>query len=79
MKNVLSLKNSIFTIASKFFPKNLGSVSDELREHFHQNLKSNEENQFFWNKICWSTFRETVTNQYERIGNLHFFLNLFMY
>ena len=36
------IKNSFFTLLFGFFPKNLGSVSDEHGERFHQDLKSYE-------------------------------------
>ena len=46
------------------FPENLGSVSDEQGEHFHQDLKAFEDrHQGYWDEnmlgdYCWSIFKK---------------------
>ena len=43
------------------FPENFGTVSDEQREHFHQDLKTKEENyQRRWNKYDGKTTTGTL-------------------
>ena len=34
--------SSLFYLHLNFFPENLGEVSDEQGEHFHQDIKSKE-------------------------------------
>jgi len=57
------------------FPENLGDVSDEQVERFHQDIKIMEERyQGRWGKtmmvnFCWCLQRETVNVQYKRKVN----------
>lgn len=75
----MSLKIHFLHSHLDFFPDNLGSVSDEHGERFHQDLKTYEERyQGFCDEnmladYCWSVLRETDANQYKRRSNLcHF-------
>jgi hypothetical protein len=55
-----------------FFPKNLGEVSNEHRERYHQDISIMEK--WFvgrWNcgmlaECCWSIVRETPDSGYKR-------------
>ena len=59
----MSLKIHFCTLSFGFFSKNLGSISDEHGERFHQDLKSYEERyHHFGKKICL-LLRDTDPNQ----------------
>jgi hypothetical protein len=55
-----------------FFPENCGAVSDEHREHFHQDISSMEKRyQGKWNHAmltddCWTLARDAATMEYKR-------------
>ncbi|KAI6655630.1 Receptor-type tyrosine-protein phosphatase epsilon-like [Oopsacas minuta] len=55
-----------------FFPENLGAVSDEQGERFHQDIQEMETGyQGFWNEdmmsdYCWRLFRDNPTKLYKR-------------
>ena len=55
-----------------FFPENYGTVSDEHREHFHQDVSSMEKrNQAKWNCVmlanyCLTLSRDVLTMEYKR-------------
>ena len=68
----MSLKIHFLHSHLNFFPENLGSMSDEQGERFHQDLKVFEErHQGFWDEnmlgdYCWSIIRETDSNDYKK-------------
>lgn len=55
-----------------FFPDNLGAVSDEQGERFHQDLMTIEERyQGYWDEnmlgdYCWMLIRETDPSTYKK-------------
>lgn len=68
----MSLKIHFLYSHLDFFPENLGQVSDEHGERFHQDLKFFEQNyQGYWDQAmlgdyCWSIIRDTDTNKYKK-------------
>ena len=68
----MSLKIHFFHSHLDFFPKNLGDVSDEHGERFHQDIaimESRYQEKFTPNMMgdyCWTLQRESVTSSYKR-------------
>jgi hypothetical protein len=68
----MSLKIHFLHSHLDFFPPNLGAVSDENGERFHQDIKLMEERyQGRWSSAmlsdyCWLLYRETSTAKYKR-------------
>lgn len=68
----MSLKIHFLHSHLDFFPDNLGIVSDEHGERFHQDLMDLERRyQGFWDEnmmgdYCWSILRETDVNVYKK-------------
>jgi hypothetical protein len=66
------LKNSFFEFALGFFPENLGAVSEEQGERFHQDIKEMERRyQGRWNVnmmggYCWTLHREIPETSHKR-------------
>jgi hypothetical protein len=61
-----------------FFPKNLGAVSKEQGERFHQDIKETERHQFCWNvnmmgNYCWTLHREIPETSHTRKSNIRSF------
>ncbi|KAJ8734609.1 hypothetical protein PYW08_013859 [Mythimna loreyi] len=62
-----------------FFPENLGSMSDEQGERFHQDLRIFEErHQRFWDEnmlgdYWWSIIKETDSNNYKKKAKISHF------
>ena len=75
----MSLKIHFLHSHLDFFPENLGSVSDEYGERFHQDLKLFEQNyQGFWDEnvlgdYCWSVVRDTDENSYKKRAKIAHF------
>ncbi|GBN08881.1 hypothetical protein AVEN_202234-1 [Araneus ventricosus] len=68
----MSLKQHVLDSHLNFFPQNLGAISDEHRERFHQDI-SMFEKRFSgrWNRsmlaeYCWSVIRDTQSDAYKR-------------
>ncbi|GBM23497.1 hypothetical protein AVEN_153076-1 [Araneus ventricosus] len=68
----LSLKLHVLDSHLNFFPQNLGAISDEHGERFHQDI-SMFEKRFSgrWNRsmlaeYCWSVIRDTQSDDYKR-------------
>ncbi|GBN37453.1 hypothetical protein AVEN_112082-1 [Araneus ventricosus] len=68
----MSLKLHVLDSHLNFFPQNLGAISDDLGERFHQYI-SMFEKRFSgrWNRsmlaeYCWSVIRDTQSNAYKR-------------
>jgi hypothetical protein len=62
------LKNSISDFALGHFSKNLGAVSEEQRERFHQNIKKIPG---WWNvnmmgDYCWALHREILEISHKK-------------
>ena len=72
MKCRMSLKIHFLHSHLDFFPKNLGSVSDEQGERFHQDIQTMENRyQGFWNEsmmadYCWMLYRDIPGKTYKR-------------
>lgn len=67
----MSLKVHFLHSHLDFFPENLGAVSDEHGERFHQDIAQFERRSGKWNEsmlaeYCWSLLRETSTSGYKR-------------
>ena len=68
----MSLKIHFLHSHLDFFPENLGAVSDEQGERFHQDLKIFEDrHKGFWDAgmlgdYCWSILRETDQRNYKK-------------
>lgn len=68
----MSLKLHFLHSHLDFFPTNLGDVSDEMGERFHQDIKSMEKRyQGFWNEsmmsdYCWMLYRDDSEKQHKR-------------
>ena len=68
----MSLKVHFLHSHLEFFPENLGEVSDEQGERFHQDIKSMEKRyQGFWNDsmmadYCWMLYRDAPDTKYRR-------------
>ena len=75
----MSLKIHFLHSHLNFFPENLGSMSDEQGERFHQDLRTFEErHQGFWDEnmlgdYCWSIIRETDSNNYKKKAKISHF------
>lgn len=73
----MSLKIHFLHSHLDFFPDNLGDVSDEHGERFHQQMKEIEHRyQGFWNEAMmgdyiWFLIRETDPQQYKRKTKAH--------
>jgi hypothetical protein len=75
----MSLKMHFLFSHLDYFPKNLGAVSDEQGERFHQDISEMEMRyQGRWNPamlgdFCWALCRDAPNVQYSRtIGLSHF-------
>lgn len=68
----MSLKMHFLHSHLDFFPENLGAVSDEQGERFHQDIKAMETRyQGFWNEgmmadYCWMLYRDNPAHVYKR-------------
>lgn len=68
----MSLKLHFLHSHLDFFPTNLGDVSDEMGERFHQDIKTMEKRyQGFWNEsmmsdYCWMLYRNDTEKQHKR-------------
>ena len=68
----LSLKMHFLHSHLEFFPENLGAVSDEQGERFHQDIQAMEERyKGGWNEgmisdYCWMLYRDDPTHTYKR-------------
>jgi hypothetical protein len=68
----MSLKVHFLHSHLDFFPENLGEVSDEQGECFHQDTKSMEDRyQGFWNNFmvadyCWMLYCDAPDIVYDR-------------
>ena len=68
----MSLKMHFLHSHLRFFPKNLGAVSDEEGERFHQDIMTMEKRyQGFWNEsmmgdFCWMLYRDDPSKGYKR-------------
>lgn len=74
------IKDPFPAFSLRFFPENLGSMSDEQGERFHQDLKTFEDrHQGYWDEnmlgdYCWSILRETDQNTYKKKSKIcHFY------
>jgi hypothetical protein len=73
------LKNSFFEFALGFFPENLGAVSEEQGEHFHQDIKEMErryQGQWNVNMMCdyyWTLHSEILETSHKRNSNIRSF------
>jgi hypothetical protein len=69
---LMSLKIHFLNLHLKFFPKNLGAVSEEQGERFHKDIKEMERRyQGRWNvnmmgDYCWTLQREIPETSHER-------------
>jgi hypothetical protein len=72
-------KNSLFEFQLVFFFENLGAVSEEQGERFHQDIKEIERRyQGRWNvnmmdDCCWTVHREIPEISHNRKSNIHRF------
>jgi hypothetical protein len=72
----MSLKLHFLHTHVDFFPENLGAVSEEQGEHFHQDIKEMEQRyQGRWNvnmmgNYCWMTHREITEMSHTRKSNI---------
>jgi len=70
----MSLKIHFLHSHLEFFPKNLGDVSDEQGERFHQDIKQMEQRyQGFWNEsmmgdYCWMLVRSEPNIKHRRMS-----------
>ena len=68
----MSLKIHFLHSHLEFFPENLGMVSDEQGERFHQDILLMERRyQGFWNEsmmadYCWMLYRDNPDTVYTR-------------
>jgi len=68
----MSLKIHFLHSHLDFFPENLGAVSDEQGERFHQDIQLMEtRHQGFWNEsmladYCWMLYRDVPDKKYNR-------------
>ena len=68
----MSLKLHFLDSHLDFFPENMGAVSDEHGERFHQDISQLEKrysgkwNPNFLADFCWTLIRETSTTEYKR-------------
>jgi hypothetical protein len=73
------LKNSFFEFALGFFPENLGTVSKEQGERFHQDIKEMQRRyQGQWNvnmtaDYCWTLHRKIPETSHKRNSNIRSF------
>ena len=76
----MSLKVHFLHSHLDFFPENLGDVSEEQGERFHQDIKDMEHRyQGYWNvkmmaDYCWTLKRDCVTNNKGRKARKRAFL-----
>ena len=68
----MSLKIHFLHSHLDFFPANLGAISDEQGEKFHQDIQAMEARcQGFWNEgmladYCWMLYRDVPTHSHKR-------------
>ena len=68
----MSLKMHLLHSHLAFFPENLGAVSDEQGECFHQDIQVMENRyQGFWNEsmladYCWMFYRDEPEKVYKK-------------
>jgi hypothetical protein len=73
------LKNSFFEFALGFFLENLGALSEEQGERFHQDINEMERRyQGRWNvnmmgDYCWTLHRDIPETSHERNSNTRSF------
>ena len=79
----MSLKIHFLNSHLNFFPPNLGAVSDEHGERFHQDITKRESNyQGKWNPgmmedFCWMLLRDILVEKYTRSSKkTHFWLSV---
>ena len=76
---LMSLKLHFLKSHLDFFPPNLGAVSDEQGERFHQDIRVMERRyQGSWNvsmigDYCWSLHREMPVSSHKRKSNIRSF------
>ena len=82
----MSLKIHFFHSELNFFPPNLGAVSDEHGERFHQDITKMESNyQGKWNPVmmgdfCWMLLRDIPGAKYTRSSKrTHFWLSVVLW
>ncbi|GBN96993.1 hypothetical protein AVEN_58281-1 [Araneus ventricosus] len=67
-----SLKLHVLDSHLNFFPQNLGTISDEHGERFHQDISMIEKrfserwNRNMLTEYCWSVIRDTQSDAYKR-------------
>jgi hypothetical protein len=70
------LKNYFFEFVLGFFPKNLGTVSEEQGEHFNQDIKEMEkryQGQWYVNMMgdyCWTLHHKIPETSHKRKSNI---------
>jgi hypothetical protein len=75
----MSLKIQFFKFELGEFPENLGAVSEEHGERFHQDIKEMERIcQGWWNvnivgDYCWTLHREIPETSHKRKSNIRSF------
>ncbi|GBN32598.1 hypothetical protein AVEN_1725-1 [Araneus ventricosus] len=68
----MSLKLHVLDSHRNFFPQNLGAISDEHGERFHQDISmfekrfSRQWNRSMLAEYCWSVIRDTPSDAYKR-------------
>ena len=81
----MSLKIHFLHSQLNFFPPNLGAVSDEHGERFHQDITKMESNyQGKWNPgmmgdLCWMLWRDIPEAKYTRSKKTHFWLSVVLW
>ena len=81
----MSLKIHFLHSHLNFFPPNLGAVSDEHGERFHQDITKMESNyQGKWNPsmmgdLCWMLLRDIPEAKYTRSKKTHFWLSVVLW
>ena len=73
----MSLKMHFLHSHLEFFPENLGAVSDEQGERFHQDIQAMERYKGVWNEgmmsdYRWMLYRDDPTHTYKRKSFKHF-------
>ena len=70
---LMSLKLHFLKSHLDFFPENLGAVSDEQGERFHQDIRVMELECFYDEDYCWSLHREIPESSHKRKSNIRSF------
>ena len=70
--NLAAIENTLPALPSRLFPQNMGAVSDEQGERFHQDIQLMEKRyQGFWSEsmladYCWMLYRDIPDKVYSR-------------